>query len=210
MKKTVLLWVTIFSLMSASTLSQLMARYKRAPESQRYKIMNQIKREIARLNRARQHKAIRQLRLLTQSGTPTTSRRSKRRPAARSHPSPMDILNDHDRTSVTPHRTHTPSRSVPARAADTARGFLDGFGGMMGTPGSQGGGHSSGQGSSGHGASGSPGGGFGNGMMGGPSGGFGGGHGAGGGSDSGGAGGMMSGMGASMSGMMGGMMGGGK
>ncbi len=76
MRKIIVIMVLAVVLANASHLSDLMARYKRAPESQRYKIMNQIKREIARLNKKRQNAAIRELRAVNNA---VQSKKSKRR-----------------------------------------------------------------------------------------------------------------------------------
>jgi DNA polymerase III gamma/tau subunit len=125
MRKIVMVMVLAVMMLDASRLSDLMARYKRAPESQRYKIMNQIKREIARLNRKRQHAAIRKLRALNQSTQKRTNRKKQPRHRTRTahgsrHPSPMDILQGHSGTGASGTSSRSSLPGSPGRAAHSA------------------------------------------------------------------------------------------
>lgn len=152
MRKIVMVMVLAVMMLDASRLSDLMARYKRAPESQRYKIMNQIKREIARLNRKRQHAAIRQLRALNQRTQKRTNRKKQPRHRTRTargshHSSPMDILQGRGGarsggfSSGRSHGSGSPGRaassaantagSMAQSAADTAGNMAESVGGMV-------------------------------------------------------------------------------
>lgn len=126
MKRFVLLAVMLTTLASASHLSQLMQRYKHAPESQRYRIMNQIKLEIARLNKARQRAAIRHLRSLNVRVQKRTKHRKKLRYHHRTfhHPSAQDILNGTHRSGGW-HATPTGSVSGHV-SSDGASGSVSG------------------------------------------------------------------------------------
>ena len=129
MKRIVLLAVMLTTLASASHLSQLMQRYKHAPESQRYRIMNQIKLEIARLNKARQRTAIRHLRSLNTQVQKRTKHRKKLRYHHRHTPRPsaQDILNGTHRSGGW-HATSTGSVSGHVSSGG-ASGSVSGPGG---------------------------------------------------------------------------------
>ncbi len=124
MKRIFLTLIVLVSLAGASRLSDLMAQYKRAPERQRFRIMNQIKLEIARLNKSRQHAAIRQLRRVNNSIQRRTDRirknhriqrhRTQRHHAPTRHrPSPQEILDG---------RTKQTSRSTDSNAMHATHG----------------------------------------------------------------------------------------
>jgi hypothetical protein len=141
MKKILFLLLMVTLMADASRLSQLMARYKRAPESQRYKIMNQIKREIARLNRKRQNKAIRQLRAISTHSGRSTRTRTHTRTQTQHHSSPMDVLNGGGSTSAsTSHITsghvsgtaHAGSGSVGGSVGGGSHGASGGVSGSAG------------------------------------------------------------------------------
>jgi len=90
MRTIVLMLVWSVMVLDASRLSDLMERYRQAPERQRYRIMNQIKLEIARLNRKRQAEAIRSLRALTRETDARTKRLRHRR--LEHHNATMSVL----------------------------------------------------------------------------------------------------------------------
>jgi len=101
MKRLFVTLLLLVSLASASRLTTLLARYKRAPESQRYRIMNQIKLEIARLNRSRQAEAIQQLRAVSRSIDNRRKHATKaRKYHHRKHLSPDAILNGDTENSM--------------------------------------------------------------------------------------------------------------
>lgn len=139
MKRIFLLVVMLGALASASHLSQLMQRYKHAAESQRYRIMNQIKLEIARLNKRHQRSAIRALRSISR-GSSHTRRHPSKHSSSRTH--------DHAHQAHTTvrqgvnHISHT-VRSHHPSAQDMLNGHSFGFGG-----GTHSGGHFSGSSSS--------------------------------------------------------------
>jgi hypothetical protein len=105
-RRIFLVLVVSGSLGWAISLDALMAQYKRAPESQRYAIMNRIKMKIAQMNQKRQRAAIRRLRTVTARVARKDARRKtvrkhhKRRPSTRrnkrrtlpNRPSPLDVL----------------------------------------------------------------------------------------------------------------------
>ena len=130
MRRIIAVMVLAVVMLDASRLSDLMARYKRAPESQRYKIMNQIKREIARLNRKRQHAAIRQLRAVNHSvQTRRKDRHRRKRHRSRTPSTAMAILNGQNSATVT---TRTPGRTSGSQAAAGQTGSRGGVSGSVG------------------------------------------------------------------------------
>ncbi len=157
MKRILLAMVLTGALLQASHLSTLMARYKRAPENQRYRIMNQIKLEIARLNKKRQRSAIRQLRSVTDS----VERKKTRQRSSNTHHtrksntshqvapsrtrdhSPMDVISGTGSSGPT---GHAPGVSMPDISGITGGSSGPGGTGSSGGAGSSGGDSSSGGG----------------------------------------------------------------
>jgi len=130
MRKIIIMLVLAVVMADASRLSDLMARYKRAPESQRYKIMNQIKREIARLNKSRQNAAIRALRSVSNSSHARKSTRHRAKNTRSSHHAgPMNILDGRGGSSGSAHGPGV-SGAVGGSAQGTA-GAQEAFGGMQ-------------------------------------------------------------------------------
>lgn len=103
MKRILLVLMALSVAVFASELSNLMARYKQAPESQKYKIMNQIKLEIAKLNKSRQRAAIFKLHHVLESSISTHSKSKNNRP------NPLDILGGEEYTVKGTPESHTPS-----------------------------------------------------------------------------------------------------
>jgi len=125
MRKITIMLVLAVMMADASRLSDLMARYKRAPESQRYKIMNQIKREIARLNKSRQNAAIRALRAVNDS---TQTRKSTR---GRHHARAMTVLEGRGSSSGSAHSMAGAGSNVAGGSVQGTTGAQEAFGGMQ-------------------------------------------------------------------------------
>jgi len=130
MRRIIAVMVLAVVMLDASRLSDLMARYKRAPESQRYRIMNQIKQEIARLNRKRQHAAIRQLRAVNNSIQSRKKDRHRRKGhRSRGSSSAMAILNGQNGVTVS---TRTPGRASGSHSVSGQTGSGGGVSGSVG------------------------------------------------------------------------------
>ena len=144
MKRWIALLLLVTTFASASHLSNLMHRYKRAPESQKYRIMNQIKLEIARLNKKRQHKAIRALRSISGSNSRPTRKHAKRH-TTQSHT--RGSTKNHTHSSA----HHTASHTSPHHPSpiEVMNGFFGGGSGHRGSSGSKSSGHTSSSGGSG-------------------------------------------------------------
>jgi len=71
MVKRLLLFITIFIsfIFANSSLESKIAKLQTAPKSQRYKLMNEIKRELAKMNTKQRAKALSKLRASMQSST---------------------------------------------------------------------------------------------------------------------------------------------
>lgn len=144
MKRIVWVLVLAGALLHASHLNNLMSRYKHAPKSQRYRIMNQIKLEIARLNKSRQRSAIQQLRSVsssvarkdakrTRKNTRRTRRhtdkRHKKPTRSRRRPSPMDVITGGGSSGTI---TRSPSVAVPGGHPSPGGGSTSGGGSTPG------------------------------------------------------------------------------
>ena len=75
MKKRVLVFLLVMPLLltaAQSDLASKIARLQNAPKSERFKLMNEIKRELARMNAEQRNKALRKLRASMHGGTKGT------------------------------------------------------------------------------------------------------------------------------------------
>jgi len=141
----------------ASNLDNLLKEYKNAPESQRYKVMNEIKLEIASMHKVKQKAAIDKLR----SNHKTLERNHKRTPKTHkkrsrtykrtndkvknhrtnalnaigyskgsSHPNPMDVLNGHSHTGSATGSVSGSSSGGGFGGSSSGGGFGGGTGGF--------------------------------------------------------------------------------